>query len=100
MPGNKKLINKINRIESDVADKMNKNEKIKSSQLDTSSNAVKIKSIDTTYNPKDDIFVLSGNGEYFVCDVKMELVANYVNLGKVIEDLYQYPYYLTNHYIH
>ena len=58
------------------------------------SNAVKIKSIDTTYNPKDDIFVLSGNGEYFVCDVKMELVANYVNLGKVIEDLYQYPYYL------
>ena len=46
----KKLINKINRIESDVADKMNKNEKIKSSQLDTSSNAVKIKPENLSFN--------------------------------------------------
>lgn len=35
-------VDKINRIEADVANKMNKYEKIKSSQLDTSSNAVKI----------------------------------------------------------
>ena len=24
----------------------------------------------------------------------MELVSNYVNLGKLIQDLYQYPYYI------
>ena len=58
------------------------------------SNSVKIKSIDTVYNPKDDTFVSSGGGDYFVCNVNMELIANYVSLGKVIEQLYQYPYYL------
>lgn len=35
-------VDKINRIEADVADKMNKYEKIKSSQLDTSNDAAKI----------------------------------------------------------
>jgi len=57
-------------------------------------NSVKIKSIDTVYNPKDDTFVVSGGGDYFVSDIKLELVGNYVNIGKVIEDLYQYPYYI------
>lgn len=41
----KKLVNKINRIEADVADKMNRTDKIKSSQLDISSDLVKIHSI-------------------------------------------------------
>lgn len=36
------LVNKINRIEIDVSDKMNRNDKIKSNQLDTSNDAVKI----------------------------------------------------------
>lgn len=36
------LVNKINRIEADVSNKMNRDEKIKSSQLDTSNNASKI----------------------------------------------------------
>jgi Tfp pilus assembly protein PilO len=58
------------------------------------SNAVKIKSIDTEYNPKDDPFVVSGGGNYFVSEVRFELIGNYVNLGKAIEDLYQYPYYI------
>ena len=35
----RKLVNKINSIEEDVKSKISKNEKIKSSQLDTSSNA-------------------------------------------------------------
>lgn len=38
----KKLVNKINRIEENVANKLNKNDKIKSSQLDTSSDVAKI----------------------------------------------------------
>ena len=58
------------------------------------SNSVKIKAIDYTYNPKDDPFVISGGNDYFVSDVKMELVSNYINLGKLIQEIYQYPYYI------
>ncbi len=58
------------------------------------SNTVKIKSISYKYNPETDAFVKFGKDVYFVCDVDMELVSNYVNLGKLIQDLYQYPYYI------
>lgn len=57
-------------------------------------NSIKIKSIDYTYNPETDEFVKFGKDVYFVCDVNMEVVSNYVNLGKLIQDLYQYPYYI------
>lgn len=57
-------------------------------------NSVKIKSIDYKYNPESDSFVKFGKDIYFVCDVEMELVSNYVNLGKLIQDIYQYPYYI------
>ena len=58
------------------------------------SNSVKIKSIDYSYNPETDSFVKFGKDIYFVCDVNLELVSNYVNLGKLIQDIYQYPYYI------
>lgn len=58
------------------------------------SNSVKIKSIKYEYNPESDPFVSFGKHIYFVCDVEMELVSNYVNLGKLIQDIYQYPYYI------
>ena len=57
-------------------------------------NSIKIKSIDYTYNPETDEFVKFGKDVYFVCDVNMEIVSNYVNLGKLIQDIYQYPYYI------
>lgn len=57
-------------------------------------NSIKIKSIDYKYNPETDAFVKFGKDVYFVCDVEMELVSNYVNLGKLIQDMYQYPYYI------
>lgn len=57
-------------------------------------NSVKIKSIDYSYNPKNDEFVKFGKDVYFVCDINMELVSNYTNLGKLIQDIYQYPYYV------
>ena len=57
-------------------------------------NSIKIKSIDYTYNPETDAFVKFGKDIYFVCDVDMEVVSNYINLGKLIQDLYQYPYYI------
>lgn len=56
-------------------------------------NAIKIKSIDYKYNPEGDLFVEQGT-TYFVCDVNLDIVSNYVNLGKLIQDLYQYPYYI------
>lgn len=58
------------------------------------SNNVKIKSLNYSYNPKDDEFVKFGKDVYFVCDINMELISNYVNLGKLIQDIYQYPYYI------
>lgn len=57
-------------------------------------NTVKIKSINYTYNPADDEFVKFGKDVYFVCDVNMELASNYTNLGQLIQELYQYPYYI------
>lgn len=57
-------------------------------------NSIKIKSIDYVYNPESDAFVEFGKDVYFVCDVNMELVSNYASLGKLIQDLYQYPYYI------
>ena len=58
------------------------------------SNSIKIKSIDYNYNPEDDAFVKFGKDVYFVCDIDMDLIANYASLGKLIQDIYQYPYYL------
>ena len=58
------------------------------------SNSVKIKKMDYVYNPDDDLFVKHGKDVYFVCDINLELVSNYVNLGKLIQSIYQYPYYV------
>ena len=57
------------------------------------SNSIKIDAIDYQYNPEGDDFV-NQNGVYFVCDVNLKLVSNYINLGKLIQDIYQYPYYI------
>lgn len=57
-------------------------------------NSVKIKSIKYEYNPESDAFVSFGKDVYFVCDINMELVSNFVNLGKLIQDIHQYPYYI------
>ena len=57
-------------------------------------NSIKIQAIDYQYNPNTDNFVKFGKDVYFVCDINMELISNYVNLGKLIQDIYQYPYYI------
>lgn len=57
-------------------------------------NTIKIKSIDYKYNPSEDVFVQQKGSRYFVCDVNIEVISNYVNLGKLIQDIYQYPYYI------
>ena len=57
-------------------------------------NKIKIRSMENVYNPDSDKFVSFGNNAYFVSDLNLELVSNYVDLGKLVEDLYQYPYYI------
>ena len=57
-------------------------------------NKIKIRSIENVYNPKEDPFVKFGRDAYFVWDLNLELVSNYVDLGKLIQDLYQYSYYI------
>ena len=57
-------------------------------------NSVKIKKMDYEYNPENDPFVKHGKDSYFVCDINLELVSNYVHLGKLIQNVYQYPYYI------
>ena len=57
-------------------------------------NSIKIKAIDYKYNPETDEFVKFGKDVYFVCDINMELVSSYTNLGKLIENIQQYPYYI------
>jgi len=58
------------------------------------SNSIKIKSMEYIYNPDDDPFVKFSKELYFVSEVDMELVSNYTNLGKFIQEIVQYPYYL------
>ena len=58
------------------------------------SNSIKIKSMEYLYNPENDAFVKFSKDLYFVCEVNMELVSNYTNLGKFIQNVVQYPYYM------
>ena len=44
------------------------------------SNSIKIDSIEYQYNPEEDEFVKQKD-QYFVCDVNLKLVSNYVNLN-------------------
>ena len=50
----------------------------------THDNSIKIKKLDYVYNPDYDAFVKYGKDVYFVCEINLELVSNYVNLGKFI----------------
>lgn len=57
-------------------------------------NSIKIKSIEYLYNPEADPFVQFSKDAYFVTELNMKLVSNYSNLGKLIQDIVQYPYYI------
>lgn len=57
-------------------------------------NSIRVKNIEYTYNPENDSFVKNGFGNYFVCQVDMDLISNYENLGKFLESIYSYPYYI------
>lgn len=57
-------------------------------------NSIKVKSMDYVYSPENDNFVLQAGEQYIVCDVNLEILSNYKNLGNFIQDVYKYPYYI------
>ncbi len=58
-------------------------------------NGIKIYSIEYVYNPTDDEFVKSASDQYNVCQLKMQVIADYPDLESFIKDLYKYPYLIN-----
>lgn len=55
-------------------------------------NGIKIYSIEYVYNPADDEFVKGAGSSYNVCQLKMEVIADYADLESFLRELYKYPY--------
>lgn len=55
-------------------------------------NAVKIYSVEYVYNPATDEFVKGDPTKYNVCQVNMQMIADYVDLESFFRELYKYPY--------
>lgn len=58
-------------------------------------NGVKIYSIEYVYNPETDEFVKGAGGVYNVCQLNMQVIADYVDLESFLKALYKYPYLIT-----
>lgn len=56
---------------------------------------IKIYSIEYTYNPQDDDFVKGAPDKYNVCTIKMEVIADYVDLQDFLKEIYKYPYLIN-----
>lgn len=55
-------------------------------------NSVKIYSISYTYNPATDAFVKGAPGSYNVCQVNMQMIADYLDFSEFMKAIYKYPY--------
>lgn len=58
-------------------------------------NQVKVYSVSYVYNPPEDEFVKGAGNTYNVCQLNMQLVADYRDLQTFLEDIYKYPYLVT-----
>lgn len=58
-------------------------------------NQVKVYSVSYVYNPPEDEFVKGASSTYNVCQLNMQLVADYRDLQTFLEDIYKYPYLVT-----
>jgi len=58
-------------------------------------NQVKVYSVSYIYNPPDDDFVKGAASNYNVCQLNMQLVADYRDFQTFLEDIYKYPYFLN-----
>lgn len=55
-------------------------------------NSIKIYSVEYAYNPTDDNFVKGAPDKYNVCQITMELVADYSDFESFLKELFKYPY--------
>ena len=55
-------------------------------------NGVKIYSIEYVYNPETDEVVKGAPDKYNVCQLNMQMVADYLDLESFFKEIYKYPY--------
>lgn len=55
-------------------------------------NGIKIYSIEYVYNPNDDEFVKGVPDKYNVCQLNMQIIADYQDIESFLRELYKYPY--------
>lgn len=58
------------------------------------SNSIKTRSVKYTYDPADDEFIKNSQGKYSVCQLDMEMIANYNDFKNFLKDLYKHDHYL------
>lgn len=61
----------------------------------TKYNGVKIYSIEYVYNPPEDEFVKGAADKYNVCQLNMQIIADYPDLEGFLKELYKYPYLIN-----
>lgn len=57
-------------------------------------NSIKTRSIKYEYNPQDDNFVKNVPEDYFVTNLKTEMIGTYKNFENFLKDLYKHKYFL------
>ena len=57
-------------------------------------NKIKVRSIETIQDPKDDRFVQGASSQYNVARLKMEMIANYLNYDNFLKELYKHEHFL------
>lgn len=55
-------------------------------------NGVKIYAVEYVYNPTGDEFVTGASDKFNVCQLNMQVIADYSDLESFLKELYKYPY--------
>ena len=55
-------------------------------------NGIKIYSIEYVYNPPEDDFVKGASDKYNVCQLNMQVIADYLDFESFLREIYKYPY--------
>ncbi|MFA7658389.1 MAG: hypothetical protein WCY19_03045 [Candidatus Gastranaerophilaceae bacterium] len=58
-------------------------------------NGIKIYSIEYVYNPAEDEFVKGVGSQYNVCQLNMQIIADYPDLESFLKEIYKYPYLIN-----
>jgi len=58
-------------------------------------NGVKIYAVEYVYNPTGDEFVTGASDKFNVCQLNMQIIADYSDIESFLKELYKYPYLLN-----